>query len=261
VLVLDGLELTGGVSLERNAVSRLLVRHCTVRRPGASAIANADALDGVEIAIDRSIVGPIAIDDGASTTTGRVVVTDSIVSTDDAPGDALTAAPLDGQLQNVTIFGGSAFRSLEATNVIFVDRVLATRRQSGCVRYSWVPSGSSVPRRFRCQPDLAVAAATARKTSPLSAAEKAAVELGIKPVFIDHSLDEPTVAMLHPLVTDAIRLGGEHDSEMGVFSVAAEGLRMANVTTLFDDYVPLGLEAGLIDDTRSSTVALRRNRP
>ena len=32
-------------------------------------------------------------------------------------------------------------------------------------------------------------------------------------------------------------------------------------TSLFDDYVPFGLEAAVLDDTRSSAVALRRNRP
>jgi hypothetical protein len=48
---------------------------------------------------------------------------------------------------------------------------------------------------------------------------------------------------------------------MGVFSVAANGLRAANLTSLFDDYVPFGLEAGVLDDTRSSAAAQRRNRP
>jgi hypothetical protein len=48
---------------------------------------------------------------------------------------------------------------------------------------------------------------------------------------------------------------------MGAFSAVADGLRLANLTSLFDDYVPFSLEAGVIDDTRSSAVALRRNRP
>ena len=56
-------------------------------------------------------------------------------------------------------------------------------------------------------------------------------------------------------------IGGENDSEMGVFSGAAEGLRLANLSSFFDDYVPFGLEAGVIDDTRSTAVALQRNRP
>lgn len=260
VLVLDGLELTGGISLGLRAVSRLLVRHCTVRAPGANAIATTAALD-VELAVDRSIVGRISINPGGGATTGDIVVTDSIVSKDEAANPAIAAAALDAHLKNVTVFGTSTFKSLEATNVIFVEPAAATRRQSGCVRYSWVPTASAVPRRFRCQPDLAIAAAAAKKGSPLTAAERVTAVLGVTPLFLDTSLDEPTVAMLHPLTRDAIRLGGENETEMGVFSAAAEGLRVANLTSLFDDYVPFGLEAAVLDDTRSSAVALRRNRP
>jgi hypothetical protein len=63
------------------------------------------------------------------------------------------------------------------------------------------------------------------------------------------------------LTSTAIASGGEGDSEMGVFAASAERLRMSNIESLFDDYVPFGLEAGLIDDTRSTAVAQRRNRP
>ena len=46
-----------------------------------------------------------------------------------------------------------------ASEVIFTDRVRAVRRQAGCVRFSYVPPGSQTPRRFRCQPELAISAA------------------------------------------------------------------------------------------------------
>jgi hypothetical protein len=261
VLVLDGLELTGGVSLGVRSVSRLLIRHSTVRSPGANAIATTAALQGAEIAIDRSIVGRISLDFGSGPATGSIVITDSLVSTDGAAGGAVSAQALDAHLKNVTLFGTSTFKSVDATNVIFEGASTVTRRQAGCARYSWIAPGSSMPRRFRCQPQLALAAAELKKGSPLTEQEKTTATLGVTPLFLDTSLDEPTVAMLHPLTRDAIRLGGEHDTEMGVFSAAAEGLRVANLTSLFDDYVPVGLEAGVIDDTRSTAVAYRRNRP
>jgi hypothetical protein len=262
ILVLDGLELTGGVSIGARAVSRLLVRHSTVRAPGGTAIGTTAPLDGAEIAIDRAIVGRVNLDFGGGVAIGSIVVTDSIVSADEAAGGAISATSLDGRFRNVTVLGTSTFKSLEATNVVFDATVTVTRRQAGCLRFSWIAAGSAVPRRFRCQPDLAVTAAAARKEPvPLTTAERDTVALGLTPLYLDTSLDEPTVAMLHPLTRDAIRLGGEGDSEMGAFSAAAEGLRLANLTSLFDDYVPFGLEAGVIDDTRSSAVALRRNRP
>ncbi len=261
MLVLDGLELTGGISLAKRSVSRLLIRHSTVRAPGGAAITTTAALEGAEVAIDRSIVGRINLDYGSGPATGSITVTGSIVSVDDAAGAALAATNLDACLNDVTIFGTSSFKSLEATNVIFAGDATVARTQAGCVRYSSIAAGSVMPRRFRCQPDLALAAAAERKGGMLSPSEHSMVALSVTPLFLDTSLDEPTVAMLHPLTRDAIRLGGENETEMGAFSAAAEGLRMANVTGLFEDYVPFGLEAGLIDDTRSSAVAKRRNVP
>ena len=261
VLVLDGLELTGGLTLEAGAVSRMLIRHCTVRAPQATAIATAAPLEGAELAIDRSIVGRIDLESGASPATGSLVVTDSIVSADGFAGPAISASRLDAYLRNVTILGTSLFKSLEATNVIFNETASVSRRQSGCVRYSWIGKDATMPRRFRCQPDLALAAAEATKGTSLSQSESDAETLGVTPVFLDTSLDEPTVGLLHALTRDAIRLGGEDDTEMGAFSATAEGVRLANLRSLFDDYVPFGLEAGVLDDTRSTAVAMRRDRP
>lgn len=261
VLVLDGLELTRGLSLGVRAVSRLTVRHCTVRNPGKPAVSTTAALQGMEVAIDRSIVGRIALDFGSATVAGALKIIDSLVSADEAAGAAIAASGLDADLGNVTILGESQFKSLEATNVIFTAAASAVRRQAGCVRYSWVAEGSALPRRFRCQPDLGLAQAHDRKGAALTPAEAASVRLGLQPLFLDTDLDEPTVAMLHAMTRDAIRLGGEGENEMGVFSAAADGLRKANIVSLFNDFTPFGLEAGLIDDTRSTAVATRRNRP
>ena len=164
-------------------------------------------------------------------------------------------------LANVTVLGTSAVRALEATNVLFDEPVTVTRRQSGCVRHSWVPEGSATPRGFRCQPQLALAAAREAKGAPLGVSEAAQVRLSVRPVLMDRSLDEPTVAMLHAMCPDAIVRGGEDEAEMGAFSATGWGIARANLVSLFDDFVPSALRAGVIDDTRSAAVAQRRNRP
>ncbi len=261
VLILDGLEITGGVSLAVRAVSQLVIRYCTLRAPGGAALETSAPLDQMEVSILRSILGRIRLDFGAGPATGEIAVTESLVSADGAAAAAIAASALDARLDDVTIFGESRFKSLEATNVIFAGPAIVTRTQAGCVRYSSIAQGSTVPRRYRCQPDLAIAAAVELKGGPLTAAERAAAVLGVTPLFLDTELDEPTVAMLHPLTDAAIASGGEGDCEMGVFAPSAERLRMSNIESLFDDYLPFGLEAGLIDDTRSSAVAQRRNRP
>lgn len=260
-LVLDGLELTRGLLLGVRAVSRLHTRYCTLRAPTGDAVSTEAVLEGMAVEIVRSITGRVALELGAQLGRGKLSIQDSIVSADESPLPAISASGLDAELRATTIFGESSFKSLEATDVIFDGATKVVRNQTGCVRFCSIASGSRTPRRFRCQPDIALAAATEKKGAALGASEAETIALGVLPLFLDRSLDEPTVAMLHPLCSDAIRLGGEADAELGAFSAAAEGLRMANIISLFEDYLPFGLEAGLIDDTRSSDVAKRRNRP
>src|SRR6185312_12413697 len=68
----------------------------------------------------------------------------------DIPGPPTT-------LLRTTIFGEVHVQQLVlASEVIFSERVVAQRRQSGCVRFSYVPEGSVTPRRYRCQPDFEI---------------------------------------------------------------------------------------------------------
>ena len=71
---------------------------------------------------------------------------------------------------NSTVIGKVHTARLDlASNAIFMARpgagdawshpVISDQNQQGCVRFSFVPLNSIVPRRYRCQPDLAVTAA------------------------------------------------------------------------------------------------------
>ncbi|MFF1867636.1 hypothetical protein [Streptomyces sp. CB03911] len=260
-LVLDGLELTRGLRLRSGALAGLELRYVTVRAPGEVAVGADGELDGVRVAIDRTICGPLRLGDTTHRVSGELMVSDSVVTADDAPGDALAAPALDVTLGNVTVLGTSSLRSLRATNSLFTEPVQVTRRQSGCLRYSYVPPGSATPRTFRCQPSLALAAAERAAHRPLAPAEAEAVRLANEPLFLDTSADEPTLALLHPLAPDGIRSGGEDEAEMGAFADAAFGITVADVRALTEEYLPVALEAGIIDDTRSSAVTARRNKP
>jgi hypothetical protein len=213
------------------------------------------------ITVDRSICGPVLIGGPGAAVRGELLVNGSVVTADGGGGDALAAPDVDVALCDVTILGTSAMRSLSATNAVFTAPVTVTRRQTGCVRYSCVPQGSAVPRTFRCQPALALAAAEEAAHRPLTTAEAHTVRLANEPVFLDIDPDEPTFAMLHALCPETVRSGGEGDAEMGAFARAAIGIAVADVRTLFEEYLPVAIEAGVIDDTRSGAVAARRNRP
>ncbi|GAA2753167.1 hypothetical protein GCM10010440_72190 [Kitasatospora cinereorecta] len=260
-LVLDGLELTRGVDLGADAVAGFDLRYTTVRAPGAAAVRAEGPLAAARITVDRSICGPLRIGGPNASVSGELSLTDTVVTTDGAGGDALAASGLDVSLCNVTVIGTASVRALSATNTVFTEPVQVTRRQIGCVRYSFVPTGSATPRTFRCQPALALSRAAEAARRPLTPAEADSVRLASEPRFLDTRTDEPTLAMLHPLCPDSVRSGGEGEVEMGAFAGAAYGIAVANLHALFEEYLPVALEAGVIDDTRSGAITARRNRP
>ncbi|NAZ73954.1 hypothetical protein GTQ99_00715 [Kineococcus sp. T13] len=258
-LALDGVELTEGIAVGSESVAELELRHVTVRAPGAVALTITGPATGVRLVVDSAVLGPVATSGPA--VTGNLSVSDSVVTTDGASAPALAVADLDVALCDVTVLGTASARSLTATSTVFAEPVVVTRRQTGCVRYSYVPDGSATPRTFRCQPALALAAASAGTDSPLPDSEARLVRLSVTPVFMDASADEPTFAVLHPLCPDAIRSGGQDDGEMGAFARAAFGIALDNLGSLFPEHLPLALQARVVDDTRSGAVASRRNRP
>src|SRR5690606_31308329 len=77
--------------------------------------------------------------------------------------------------------------------------VRALRRQQGCMRFSFVPDLSVTPRRYRCQPQLAidhaVAAAEAQAGGPITAAERALIRARVvrrmRPGFVAQSASHP----------------------------------------------------------------------
>ena len=66
-------------------------------------------------------------------------------------------------LERCTLRGDVNARQIDlATETIFDGVVTVERRQTGCVRFSYVTPGSGTPRRYRCQPGLAERAEIAR---------------------------------------------------------------------------------------------------
>ncbi|MFN3613690.1 MAG: hypothetical protein ACK4WC_03915, partial [Rubrimonas sp.] len=257
-LTIDGLELTQGLTLEADAVSAATLRHVTLRQPGGVALSAPAALTAAAIALDACVCGPVRF---GSQATARLSIRATVLGADGASGLTLDAPAVHGELRDVTIIGGARLRSVEATGVIFDEPVVVERRQAGCVRFSWVAPGSSVPRRWRCQPALALAAAAQTKGAALTDAEAELVASAAAPVLLDRALSSPTLAMLHPLSPRGVALGGEGELEMGAFAGEAFGLLAANLEDMFLDALPFGMEGGVIDDTRSDAISAQRARP
>lgn len=105
--------------------------------------------------------------------------------------------------------------------------VRAVRKQSGCIRFSFLPVESIVPRRYRCQPD-----------SPAAARR-------IAPRFTSLRYGTPAYAQLRSRTADAIRRGAESESEMGAHHHLYGPQRETNLRIRLAEYLRVGLRAGI----------------
>ncbi len=224
----------------------------------ADAPDNGDTVDintQLRVEMAFSISGPIEIPDHAD----GIWVLDSILDglQPGGAGVALTGpaartAPA-ATLERSTVLGEMEIRSLEASESILVGVTQATRTQEGCVRFSWVRPGSITPRRYRCQPDLAVEIAIkkALDANPaLTQAEKDQIRQDIEsyllPSFTSIAYGQPAYAQLRLNAPLEIRTGAEDGSEMGVFSHVKQMQRESNLRIRLEEYLPFGLEPGII---------------
>jgi hypothetical protein len=202
-----------------------------------------------------SITGPMIVPAHAA----GVWLLDSIV---DGLGGAAVGGPHRGgaarpacalTVERSTLLGRARVRSLDAEDSIFAGAVACSRVQTGAVRSSFVPPGSRTPRRFRCQPDLAVAAATRereRRAPAPSTAEldalRAGVEAWLAPTFTARRYGSPAYAQLRRGCPAEIATGAEDGSELGAFAHLKQPQRASNLRIRLDEYLPFGLDPTVV---------------
>ncbi|MCB1033106.1 MAG: hypothetical protein KDD47_04650, partial [Acidobacteria bacterium] len=243
----NGLLFTGLPLIVRGELEHLNLRHTTLvpgwgfRADGRPLAAGARSLfvesGSTAVLVERSIVGALSVDRQA-----RVEIADSIVDAQersnlaysesgDEPGGPLT-------VRRSTVVGGLHTQRLDlAESSLFLGTVVAEQRQQGCVRFSHVPLGSRVPRRYRCQPEVPAEA------SPAEARRLAA---RVFPRFTSLSYGDPGYCQLDWRGPREILRGAEDESEMGVFSSLLQPRREDALRVRLDEYLRLGLEAGIL---------------
>ena len=191
---------------------------------------------GVAVSVTRSILGAIRADALAT-----VAVSDSIV---DATGrtksptprwtESAAAAALT--LSGCTVVGKvhAALLSLVSDSIVWAALaaadtwtagLVADRKQEGCVRFSFLPYGSVTPRRFEC-------------------VEQALA--GPAPLFRSLRYGDPGYLKLLTATEDVIRRGAGDAGEMGAFHFVLAPQRETDLKTRLQEYIPVGLEYGLI---------------
>jgi hypothetical protein len=221
----------------------------------ASLVVSGTDLVDTSVTISRSILGPIQMPELCK----ALVIRDSIVDAPlaagaDDPARAAIAANAAGTgpgpaltVERSTVFGETHVRQIDlGSESIFVNSVKADRRQVGCLRFSYAPVGSQTPRRYRCQPDLALETrAKELDPAPLPAAEYDRIVRRVRPQFTRLRYGEPAYAQLSTPCADEIKTGAEDGSEMGAFCLLQQPQRVANLQIALDEYLRFGLEAGI----------------
>jgi hypothetical protein len=244
-LVLDGLLLEGGLAVLKGNLGSLTVSHCTLV-PGHSGLEVNPQNERLKIQLNRTICGPVRVDAAAS----KLLVEECIVDNGEKQAVYSPGTPI--QLEKSTVFGSIRAREIEAGNCIFKGPVNIERRQAGCIRFSYVPIESKTPRRFRCQPDLEIKTRIAgeEEKKELSEADEEIIKNSVlqwlAPAFTSTGYGHHAYAQLSRTCPEAVAAGADDGSEMGVFNHLEQPQREANLRTALDEYLRLGLEAGII---------------
>lgn len=255
-----------------NALRRLTLRHVTLL-PGIAADADGTPQQpeapslvieapNVLLEIDRSVVGGIRAHPSTV-----LVIRDSAVDACERTNVALAALDDIGPAGLVTIEGSTVIGKIHARVFTLISNAIldgalaevgetwplaieAEDTQQGCARFSWIPSGSRVPRRYRCQPSLALGEALrkAKEANPaLSALAIATIERRVvtplQPAYTARRYGQPGYLQLLTAAPPAIRLGADDESEMGLWSHLQQPQRESNFAVRIDEFLPSGLEA------------------
>lgn len=274
--IINGLLIVGAgivIPSEDNSIRKVTLRHCTLvpgltltidggepQQPDAPSLLV--EMENVTVEIDHCIIGGIRSDRGAT-----IEINDSILDAT-ATTNVAFGSPFDGEMPggileiiNSTVIGRVFASAIPlASNVIFFSEasaegeapVRAVDKQTGCVRFSYVPPGSAVPRRYRCQPDLSVREAIAgiekKQIAPISEQQRQNITNGvqtrIRPGFNDLRYGRPAYCQLRHSTPLEIRTGADDESEMGVFHQLFQPQRETNLRIRLDEYLRFGLEAG-----------------
>lgn len=235
-LVVEGLLVSGGplrAPAAADTEARTLLLHdCTLLQ----GLVIEDP--SITLRMERCICGPLLAHPLA-----RVELHDCVLDAQDP--QALAYGPSSGSgdfgapltLHECTLIGRVAALEMPmASNTVFhaeaagtVPPVHVQRRQSGCVRFCWLPPAAVTPRRHRCLPD--------------------AEHPDALPQFASLQWGHPLYASLRPASGAALFTGADDGGEIGVMHALQQALRESNLRVRLQEYLRFGLVAGIFHAT------------
>ena len=230
-----------------NQLAHLGITHCTLV-PGWSLNPDGSPTEpaklpsvlaeiaGLNVAVSKSIVGALQVHARSSAT-----LADSIIDSNSPSGIAYqglnvgsaggalscTACTVIGKVHATlfTLVSNSIILALLAAGDTWPAALWADRRQQGCVRFSYLPARSIVPKPYEC--------VTQAQGTP-------------GPQFSTLRYGSPQYGKLLAFTDDSIRRGADDGSEMGAFHFVMGPLREADLRVRLAEYLAVGMECGLI---------------
>ncbi len=194
---------------------------------------------GLRVTVARSILGPVR-----ATRVVTFTASDTIIDATAPTGiaysapDAAVDGPSGGELTLVgctvigkvhtilfTLISDSIFWAWLTLGDIWVAAMIADRKQAGCVRFSYLPTGAITSRRFQC-------------------VEKA--PRTPQPLFFSLRYGHPGYCKLLATTSDRIRRGADDGGEIGVFHYLLAPMRETDLRIRMQEYLPVEMEFGLI---------------
>jgi hypothetical protein len=243
-LRVDGLWIRGQAQLNGRLGEFQLV-HSTLLPAATPSVVIASSNDHLRCVADHSVTGHWFVPPEVVAVEMRDTICDAVSTAGTAPPSFAAANGSAGPpltLERVTLLGEVVARELPlASEVIFRRPITIERKQTGCIRFSYVPNfaGQTTPRRFRCQPDLALEG----KTVP---AEISLIRARLAPAFTSARYGDPGYGQLSLQCAQELCTGAEDGAEMGAFHDLLQPQRATNLRVRLDEYLPFGLNAGLI---------------
>ncbi|MFD7285527.1 hypothetical protein [Streptomyces sp. NPDC059863] len=249
-IVLDGLLITGRGLHVAGPMGSVVLRHCTLV-PGWSLEPHCEPHSPEEpslvldrttacVEIERCVLGTIeVIGDEVGHDPLPLHIRDSVLDATGHDRAALSApdcrhAHAVLHAHRTTVIGEVHAHAVEiAENSLFTGALRVARRGVGCVRFSYVPSGSRTPRRHRCQPDLVGGEEAAR----------------VRPLFTAERYGTPAYGQLADGCAEEIKRGAEDGSEMGAFHDLHQPQRLDSLRARLAEYTPAGTDAGIVTVT------------
>lgn len=265
-ITFDGLLLANNIEIKGTAALTVTLRHCTISPlfaqdqkeiqplPVEPSLKWNDPRSSGSLIIDHTITGRLILAEGIN-----VGISDSIVDGMEEKS-ILIAASEDGNspagkitVLRSTLIGRVEVQEIElAENSIFLGLVNSKKKQQGCIRFCYLLPDSQAPRRYYCQPELAIKQAQecAKKKKPVTTENDLTqiskeVQIWLKPVFTSRIYGQPGYCQLHGSCPLEIRTGADNGAEMGAFHNLYVNRRETNLRARLDEYLRFGLEVGI----------------